>query len=474
MNKSYKSLNPEKDFRQQIKSIFKACKVQQGQIATFPSPINIKNIKHLSTDDIGICHECNKKRPYKNWCNPCYSPHFKKSFGKWTSGNKSLDKFIRKSQLSSISRMNCLEWIPRYHLTDVELLYNNDYGSVYSANWIDGFIINWNKGEKCWNRCNYGVKVILKTFMNDDDFADFLHEPKAHLNCCIPNAHISSLYGFTQDPVTNQYLMVLEYSSDGTLRNFIQESPDLLDWKDRCTMLENIASGLKTIHSANLIHGNLHTGNILQHYSRSNISDFKFSMKYNAKKKNSFSSTNTSLREVYGVIPFMAPEVLSGQQPTLSSDIYSFGIIMWELSSFNPPFHDKAHDIKLIMEICNGCRPDIVKETPNAYVSLMKRCWHSDPAKRPTAEELVYLIKELSTYTCFKKINLSEKESLKINLMNSLKNTHPLAIYSSKLLPTLFTDHDQDDNEDDDDQLSEYDDSVESSPLILLNNNNLL
>ncbi|CAB4405134.1 unnamed protein product [Rhizophagus irregularis] len=269
MNKSYKSLNPEKDFRQQIKSIFKACKVQQGQIATFPSPINIKNIKHLSTDDIGICHECNKKRPYKNWC------------------------------------------------------------------------------EKCWNRCNYGVKVILKTFMNDDDFADFLHEPKAHLNCCIPNAHISSLYGFTQDPVTNQYLMVLEYSSD-------------------------------------------------------------------------------------------------------------------------------AHDIKLIMEICNGCRPDIVKETPNAYVSLMKRCWHSDPAKRPTAEELVYLIKELSTYTCFKKINLSEKESLKINLMNSLKNTHPLAIYSSKLLPTLFTDHDQYDNEDDDDQLSEYDDSVESSPLILLNNNNLL
>ncbi|CAG8497266.1 87_t:CDS:2 [Rhizophagus irregularis] len=194
MNKSYKSLNPEKDFRQQIKSIFKACKVQQGQIATFPSPINIKNIKHLSTDDIGICHECNKKRPYKNWCNPCYSSHFKKSFG-----------------------------------------------------------------EKCWNRCNYGVKVILKTFMNDDDFADFLHEPKAHLNCCIPNAHISSLY-----------------------------------------------------------------------------------------------------------------------------------------------------------------------------------------------------------------------ESLKINLMNSLKNTHPLAIYSSKLLPTLFTDHDQDDNEDDDDQLSEYDDSVESSPLILLNNNNLL
>ncbi|GES79652.1 kinase-like domain-containing protein [Rhizophagus clarus] len=464
-NSSYKSLNPKKDFRQQIKSIFKICKIQQGQIATFPSPINIK---HLSTDEIGICHECNKKRPYKNWCNPCYSSHFRKSFRKWTSGNKLLDKFIRKSQLSSISRMNCLEWIPRYHLTDVELLCNNDSGSVYSAIWIDGFIIDWNKSEKFWNRCNYGVKVILKTFMNhnDDEFVDFLREPKAHLNCCIQNAHISSFYGFTQDPITNEYLMVLEYSSNGTLRNFIQENPDLLDWKYRSIILENIALGLRTIHSANLIHGNLHTGNILQDHSRSIISDFKFSMKHNDKNDNSFPSSNTSSREVYGVIPFMAPEVLGGQHPTLSSDIYSFGIIMWELSSFNPPFHDKAHDVKLIMELFNGCRPDVVKGTPDAYVSLMKRCWHSDPTKRPTAEELVYLVKELSTYTCFKKINLSEKESLKINLTNSLKNTHPLATYSSKLLPTLYTDHNQDDNEDDNDQLSEYDESVESAPAL--------
>ncbi|RIA93844.1 kinase-like domain-containing protein [Glomus cerebriforme] len=470
----YTSLNPKKDFCQQIKSIFKTYKIEQGQIATFPSVSNINDNKQLSTtsDDIGICRECNKKRPYKSWCNPCYSSHFRKSFGKWTSGNKLLDKFIRKSQLSSTNGINCLEWIPRYHLTDVELLCENDSGRVYSANWVDGFILNWNKSEKCWNRCNYDVKVILKTFINnDDDTADFLHEPKAHLNCCIPNARISSFYGFTQDLVTNEYLMVLEYAPNGTLRNFIQENPGLLDWKYKSIILEGIALGLRTIHSANLIHGNLHTGNILQEHSRSYICDFKFSMKYNSKKNSSFASslipTNTSLRNVYGVMPFMAPEVLRGQQPTLSSDIYSFGIIMWELSSFKPPFHDKAHDVKLIMELCGGCRPDIINGTPNAYVSLMKRCWHSDPAKRPTAEELVYLIKELSSFTCYKPIDLSENNSLKNNLKNSLKNTHPLANYSSKLLPTLFSTYNQDDE--DNDQWSEYD----SEPLIILNNDNL-
>jgi len=238
--------------------------------------------------------------------------------------------------------------------------------------------------------------------------------------------------------------MVLEYASNGTLRNFIQENIGSLDWKYKSIILEDIASGLRTIHSANLIHGNLHTGNILQEISRSKLGDFKFTTKCNA-FSNSPTTVNTSLSEVYGVMPFMAPEILRGQRPTLSSDIYSFGIIMWELSSFKLPFYDKAHDAKLIMELCGGCRPDIVKGTPDAYVSLMKRCWHPDPLKRPTAEELVYITEELSSIS-YKNINLSEKESLKNNSMNSQKNIHPLAIYSSRLLPTLYS-HNQDDNE---------------------------
>ena len=147
-----------------------------GQITKIPSAISDE--KQWFANELEICSECKKKQLHKNWCNKCYSSHFKKSFGKWTSGNKILDKFIRKSQLSSVSRMNCLEWIPKHQLTDIKLLYANNRGSVYSAVWLDGFIVNWNKAEKCWNRinrCNYGIKVILKTFMKDDD--DFsLHE----------------------------------------------------------------------------------------------------------------------------------------------------------------------------------------------------------------------------------------------------------------------------------------------------------
>src|SRR2546423_11811937 len=103
--------------------------------------------------------------------------------------------------------------------------------------------------------------------------------------------------------------MVLGYAPNGTLRNFIQENPGLFDWKYRSIILDGIASGLRTVHSANLIHGNLHTGNILQEHLRSNISDFKSSMKCKS-KKNSTLTTSASSREVYGVMPFIAPDAL--------------------------------------------------------------------------------------------------------------------------------------------------------------------
>ncbi|CAI2197470.1 2573_t:CDS:1, partial [Funneliformis geosporum] len=56
--------------------------------------------------------------------------------------------------------------------------------------------------------------------------------------------------------------------------------------------------------------------------------------------------------DIYGVLPFVVPEVLRGQPYTLASDIYSFSIIMWELIFGVPPFDNKAHDFQLSLDIC--------------------------------------------------------------------------------------------------------------------------
>ncbi|CAG8758304.1 2247_t:CDS:1 [Cetraspora pellucida] len=96
-------------------------------------------------------------------------------------------------------------------------------------------------------------------------------------------------------------------------------------------------------------------------------------------------------REVCGKIPYIAPEVLSKlledklggmKEYTQASDIYSFGMIVWEVISGCRPFSDRRNNEHLILDILSGLRPKIPINTPQDLVELMEICWHSDPKIR--------------------------------------------------------------------------------------------
>ncbi|CAI2171385.1 14238_t:CDS:2 [Funneliformis geosporum] len=131
--------------------------------------------------------------------------------------------------------------------------------------------------------------------------------------------------------------------------------------------------GLSNIHEGGIIHRDFHSGNILTDKNREvAIGDLGLSK----------SAAEGEDDEIYGIIPYVAPEVLQGQKYTEASDIYSFGMIMWEYMTGRRPFWDRAHDTELIIDICDGLRPptiDIV--APEGYIELMKECW--DPDQKP-------------------------------------------------------------------------------------------
>src|SRR5438067_5255727 len=85
--------------------------------------------------------------------------------------------------------------------------------------------------------------------------------------------------------------------------------------------------------------------------------------------------------------------VLNGKPYTLSSDIYSFGVVMAELSSGKPPFHNRKHDTSLALAICNGLRPEFGKGTPEIYKKLAYRCMNDNPDQRPTVNELFDILR---------------------------------------------------------------------------------
>ncbi|RIB11776.1 kinase-like domain-containing protein [Gigaspora rosea] len=117
--------------------------------------------------------------------------------------------------------------------------------------------------------------------------------------------------------------------------------------------------------------------NILQHKGISEnmisyISDMGLS-------KNVFE--NDSEGCIYGVIPYVAPEVLSGQKFTKEADIYGFGVIMSEMSTGQRPFDGYRFNEELAVKICIGLRPEFAPGTPECYIKLANQCMDSDPKK---------------------------------------------------------------------------------------------
>ncbi|POG81565.1 kinase-like domain-containing protein, partial [Rhizophagus irregularis DAOM 181602=DAOM 197198] len=124
-----------------------------------------------------------------------------------------------------------------------------------------------------------------------------------------------------------------------------------------------IIDALYRIHCNGAVHRDLHSGNILYCDGFCYISDFGFC-----------GPADKPLRSIYGNLPYIAPEVIIGKEYTYASDIYSFGILMWEILSGQTPFDNYEHDYGLAIKIVNGMRPKIRTGIPSKFKELMKQC----------------------------------------------------------------------------------------------------
>src|SRR5579883_3332638 len=84
---------------------------------------------------------------------------------------------------------------------------------------------------------------------------------------------IIKLYGITQHPETENYIMVMEYAVGGSLRKYLTTNYNKLNWNNKISYLDDVISGLKNIHEKELIHRDLHIGNILKLKNNAAITD---------------------------------------------------------------------------------------------------------------------------------------------------------------------------------------------------------
>ncbi|RHZ82559.1 hypothetical protein Glove_109g36 [Diversispora epigaea] len=399
-----------------------------------------------------ICPECSQKytnRVLGDWCKPCYSKHFKDNFDKWTSGNETIDKIIQNSQLNANGYWEVIEWIPYDKIKYIKRIARGGFGTIHLAKWFDGQIRVWNIENQQWKR--YGqLDVVLKKF---DSFATlnegFLNEMVIHLKTWNKGSVNSiQFYGITQDPETQKYIMVLDYARDGNLGEHLKNNFNL-SWEKKLYYLYDLANSFRNIHKLDIIHQDFHPGNILSHDFKDDylyISDFGLS------KMVGQNPNNPEKKNIFGVLPYMAPEILCEEKYTKAADVYSFGIIAFKIITGFPPYHDIPHNSDLAIKICNGLRPKIPFHIPKSITRMIMRCWDARVTHRPTFEELknetykyysdymendstnnneitiqIKKSDEFSTSTNATAINIETAASLNYR-------THPQAIYTSRLL----------------------------------------
>ncbi|EXX51580.1 Bck1p [Rhizophagus irregularis DAOM 197198w] len=429
-----------------VKNLWKECEDGEYQLHTTifsttesdePSfalkRVNIKDLDKRK-EVYGICGECNEPGTGSHWCRPCNAKRFKENFKNWTSGNKNIDELIQQSQLNALHPSKRLEWIPFEKFENVTYLTRGGFSKIYSADWPEGNIEYWDIENQKWVY-ESSIKVALKSLENSSNISnDFLNEIRYYISDHFSCFNTVVCYGITQNPDTQNYMMVLQYYESGNLRNYLKND---LEYEYKIQYLYWIIDGLLAIHDAGKVHKDFHSGNIL--FYNENvlaISDLGMCQPVDDNEQ----------KGVFGVIPYMAPEVLRGYQYTKAADIYSFGIMMNELMSEDIPHNDIPHDHLLVVKICKGLRPKISEDTPKLIADLIIKCWNAKAENRPTAKELRQILfkyldnidVESSEIYC----QIEECEKIKENKLknrtneNQSKNlqTHPRAVYTSRLV----------------------------------------
>ncbi|KAF6114883.1 mitogen-activated protein kinase kinase kinase 7 [Phyllostomus discolor] len=231
--------------------------------------------------------------------------------------------------------------------------------------------------------------VAIKQIESESERKAFIVELRQLSRVNHPN--IVKLYGACLNPVC----LVMEYAEGGSLYNVLHGAEPLpyytaahaMSWCLQCSQ------GVAYLHSMQpkaLIHRDLKPPNLLLVAGGTvlKICDFGTAC-----------DIQTHMTNNKGSAAWMAPEVFEGSNYSEKCDVFSWGIILWEVITRRKPFDEIGGPaFRIMWAVHNGTRPPLIKNLPKPIESLMTRCWSKDPSQRPSMEEIVKIMTHLMRY----------------------------------------------------------------------------
>ncbi|KAG9293658.1 hypothetical protein G9A89_018995 [Geosiphon pyriformis] len=361
--------------------------------------------------DCSLCYACQEsiQNNRYNYCRACWFIFIEKLYKNFSSGNKAVDEIIKNpiyippnnnetDPYYKNGRVVYYSWVRWEDLKNISKIGEGGFGTIFKATYIDGFIdkrsIKHHDKMECKKRgkAEVAIKFINTSLQNSEElFKELNIQRTIFINNGEYLANISSIRGITQNAETLEYGIVMMFAKHGDMRNYLSKNLYSINWEKKLMIAGHIANGLISIHSAGMVHRDLHPGNMLQfEKDLVYIGDLGLSQPTTETLKNEMTTTTEEKKGIYGVIPYIPPEVLRGEEFTMAGDIYSFAMLLWELATGKPPFYERLHDNTLIFNIVfKGIRPNIISPLiPPRIAELIEKCWDANPLNRPTAKEV--------------------------------------------------------------------------------------
>ncbi|EXB77638.1 putative leucine-rich repeat receptor-like serine/threonine-protein kinase [Morus notabilis] len=294
------------------------------------------------------------------------------------SGRKNSQFFLWNNQKKD--RLASVSGIPKYSYKDIQkatqnfttILGQGSFGPVYKATMATGEV------------------VAVKVLASDSKQGEREFQTEVSVLGRLHHRNLVNLVGYCVDK--GQHMLVYEFMSNGSLANLLYGGEDRgLNWDERLQIALDISHGIEYLHEGAVppvIHRDLKSANILLDGSmRAKVADFGLS------KEEVFDGRNSGLKGTYGYID---PMYITTSNFTMKSDIYSFGVIIFELITAIHPHQNLTEYINLASmspdgvdeildkQLAGGCN---IEEVRN-LASIGHRCLQKTPRRRPSIGEV--------------------------------------------------------------------------------------